>query len=222
MIKIKNIKTVTIPKNYCLVEAIDDSDNLSAGGIDIQLGNTKEGLKYNEGEFSVRRGYLIQLPDKVTYNEAGTPWMNDMRPVLGNVVFFDYLSGKVCEKVICNDKIYYILPYRSLVLHLDPNMDTDTIIMLNGFMLAQQLPKPRESALEIKDEMYEDRFVIKQAGICNRDYINGKIDDESVQEGSRVMTLAKNYPTLEADFQLRLDGEKYVYFKRETVIGILT
>ena len=162
------------------------------------------------------------MPDKITYDEAGTPWKNPVRPPLGNIVYFDYLSGKVCEKVTYENKEYYILPYRSLVLHLDADMDTSTIEMLNGFLLARQISKPKESSLEYKEAFYEDRFDIKKAGVWNVDYIDeGKIDDKSIKEGSKVLTKAKNYPTLEADFQLRLNGEKYVYFQRETVIGIL-
>lgn len=220
MIKLKDLN-IKIPKNYVLVEAIDDADHLSIGEMKIEL-PTVNGDRYSEGEHSVRRGYLIKMPEKISYHESGTPWVNDTRPRVGNITYFDYLSGKVCDKAIFENKIYYILPYRSLILHLDPNMDYNTIEMLNGFVLARQLPKPKESELEYKDEFYEDRFEIKLSGRYNTNYIDeGKFDDESIQEGCKVLTKAKNYPTLESDFQLRLNGEKYVYFQRETVLGVL-
>ena len=51
MVKLTNLK-VSIPKNHVLVEVIDDTGFLTISNTDIQLGNTKDGLKYSEGEFS--------------------------------------------------------------------------------------------------------------------------------------------------------------------------
>ena len=220
MVKLTNLK-VSIPKNHVLVEVIDDTGFLTISNTDIQLGNTKDGLKYSEGEFSTRRGYLITMPNKIDYSESGTPWKNEDRPNVGDIVYFDYLTGKNCTHCEYEGKIYYILPFRSLVLSLNANMDTNTIQMLNGFILADTVLRPRISELEYKDTYYPDRFLIKRIGSPNKEYLDGLIDDEGVKVGDVVLTRFRNYQQLEADYQLRLDGNKYVFFQRKEIIGIL-
>ena len=172
MIKLNNLD-ITIPKNHVLVEVIDDTGFLTVGDVDIKLGNTVNGDKYSEGEFSIRRGYLITMPNKIEYSEAGTPWKNEDRPEIGQIVYFDYLTGKTGTHCSYEGKIYYILPFRSLVLSLNANMDTNTIQMLNGNILAQMVLKPRVSELEYKDTYYPDRFLIKRIGTPNKDYLDG-------------------------------------------------
>jgi hypothetical protein len=222
MIQITDIEKAKIRKNYVLVKIIDDTDKLNIGDVEIKLGKTKDGLDWDAGEHSVRRGYITKLPESVTYDEAGTPWHNPTVPRIGNIVYFGYLEGITCEKVVCDNIIYYVLPYRSLILQLNPNMDTDTTEMLNGFVLAQKLPKTKGSELEIKESFYEDRFEIKVAGVHNTAYKDDNItDDPIITEGSKVITKAKNYPVLEAEYQLRLDGNQYVYFQRKDVMAIL-
>lgn len=225
MILLKTLN-VHIPKNQVLIKVIDDTDHLTVGDINIKLGRTVQGDLYSEGEHSIRKGYLVKLPDRITYNEAGTPWINGILPKIGNIVYFDYLEGKkgAMEGKYCmyDNEIYYIVPFRSLVLHLSPDMDVDTIEMLNGNVLAQKLPKIPSSSLEIKKEYHKDRYVIKKAGKCNENYLEAyKIDDEDIVEGTKVLTRFENYPLLEAQFQNRLNGQSYTYFKRETVVGIL-
>jgi hypothetical protein len=226
MIEIKDINKLRVPKNHVLVKVIDDTSTMSVGDVTIDIARTKDGEKWSEGEHSIRRGYLVKLPERIFYSQAGTPWKNPTRPKIGNIVYFDYLAGKqACNegKLITNNgEIYYILPFLSLILHLNDKMDLDTVEMLNGFILAKKCLKTPVSSLEIKQEYYDDRYIIKRAGECNTDYLDeGKVDDDEIQEGCTVIAKFKNYPKLEADFQLRLDGQSYYYFKRETIIGIL-
>jgi len=221
MIQLSNLD-VKIPKNYVLVEVIDDSQILKTGSLEVKVGKTKDGVKFNEGEHSVRRGYLIKLPDRVTYDEAGIPWKNPVVPKIGNIVYFDYLTGFSCDKAILKNKIYYILPYRSLILQVNPNMNTNTIEMLNGFILAQYIPKTKESDLEVIQKYYRDRYTVKRAGKPNTEYKDENVvDDPLIQEGTKIITQFENYPVLEADYQLHLDGESYIYFQRNAAIGII-
>lgn len=206
---------IDIPKNYCLINSIDDTDELQSGEFKSKIGRTPDGIKYSEGEFSVRRGHLIHLPNRIDYSEQGTPWKNYVRPIVGNIVYFDYLTAKGAD-------IYQgclIMPFRSLILHLNPDMDTNSIEMLNGYLLAHPLPRT-SSNLDIKS-VYEDRFKIKKAGELNLGYLDGSVDDKAIVEGSNVITRFNNICKLEADFQLRLDGSSYVYMQRKDCIGIL-
>lgn len=220
MIKLKNLKGKII-KNFVLVEIINDTDHLTVGSIDVKIGVSPSGEKYAEAEQSVRRGYVVVLPKKIDYSEAGTPFYNSARPDVGDVVYFDYLTGLHCEKATYQGKIYYIIPYYSLILALNSKMDVSTIKMLNGNILAQKVLKERSSKLEIKDTFFEDRFTIKKIGECNYDYMDGSIDDDNIKEGDVVLTKFKNYPELEPAYQLRMDGDSYIYFKRNTIIGVI-
>ena len=220
MIKLKHLN-IKIPKNYVLIEVIDDTDYATIGDLNIQIGKTYLGDKYNEGLYSVRRGYLIAMPNKIDYSEAGTPWINDVRPDIGDVVYFEYLTGKTSTHCEYGGNIYYILPYRSLVLSLNAEMDTNTIQMLNGFIMAKNMLKQRSSELEIKDTYYDDRYEILRIGEPNRDYLDGLIDDDSIKVGDKVITRFKHYQELEPKYQCRLDGNYYIYFQRKEIIGIL-
>jgi len=213
--------TQKIPKNYVLVEPIKDNDKLSIGNLDIKVGRTPDGQVYNEGEQSVRRGYLLKMPNKIDYSEAGTPWVNSDRPNVGDIVYMDYLTAKNCDRYYIDGIECYLMPYRSLVLSLNVNMDTNTIQMLNGFILAKTMLKPRISELEYKDEFYPDRFIVERIGTPNKEYLDGLIDDESIKVGDVVLTRFRNYQYLEGDYQLRLDGSKYIFFQRKEIIGIL-
>lgn len=220
MIKLKNLNGKII-KNFVLVEIINDTDHLTVGNIDVKIGVSPSGEKYAEAEQSVRRGYVITLPKKITYSEAGTPFYNSARPKVGDVVYFDYLTGLNCDHATCEGKIYYILPYYSLILALNSEMDVSTIKMLNGYILAQKLLKERSSELEIKDSFFEDRFTVKKIGECNTEYMDESIDDDNIKEGDVVLTKFKNYPELEPAYQLRMDGNSYIYFKRNTIVGVI-
>lgn len=210
-----------IPKNYVLIEPITDNDKLSIGELDIKVGRTVNGDVYHEGEQSVRRGYLLKMPDKIEYKEAGTPWINSDRPNVGDIVYMDYLSAKTCDRYVVDGIECYILPFRSLVLSLNPQMDITTVQMLNGNILAQIVLKPRISELEYKDTYYPDRFLIKRVGTPNKEYLDGLIDDESIKVGDVVLTRFRNYQYLEGSYQLRLDGSKYIFFQRKEIIAIL-
>jgi len=201
---------IDIPKNYCLINPIKDNDELQSGDFKTKIGNTPDGIKYSGAEFSIRRGYLIQLPNKVEVSESGTPWFNPVRPLEGNIVYFDYLVARDCDTY----KGHYILPYNSLILEVIG----DDVKMLNGYMLCQNLPRTKS---ELDDSVHEDRFIIKKVGECNLDYLDGSIDDERIKEESKVITKFSHYPNIEPAYQWRLDGNSYTYFMRKDVIGIL-
>lgn len=221
MIKLKDLNC-KIPKNFCLIEAIDDSSILSVGKVNITLGNAFDGRKFEEGLNSVRRGYLIKLPTKIDHSEKGCPWFNDTKPIVGNIVYFDYLIGLKCEKATFENKTYYILPIRSLLMQLDSEMVSNTTQMLNGFILAQKLTKAPISKFDVTTKEYDDRYVIKKVGTCNYNYLDSDVlDDDEIVEGSVVLTKYSNYPTLEAKYQNRFDGQEYYYFQRNAVIALI-
>jgi len=201
---------VKIPKNYVLLDPIDDREYLLAGDREIKMSKTVDGEEYSPGLYTIRRGYLTALPNKIDHSNIGTPYINNIRPNIGSIVYLDYLILKDADKY----KGQFIVPYNSLILEVVK----DGVKMLNGYMLSKKLSF--EGTLEAKD--YDDRYEILKAGERNLDYLDKSIDDESIVKGTKVLTRYSNYPVLEPERQLRLDGNAYYYFRRRDVLGVLS
>jgi hypothetical protein len=212
-----DINKVNTYKNNVLIRMVDDNEKIvGKSGLEFWVDTS-----YQKGDYSHKHGVLAKLPTKITYCDKGVPWRNNSRPSVGDEVWYKYNLDDTKDIYQSGDDFYCLVPYRDLVLSHNRKCPESSILMLNGYMLAQKMKMPKENELDITDRDYPDRYIIVYAGEHNREYVNELwIDDNEIDEGCEVMTRFDRYPELEYDLQLRFDGNKYYYFQRKEVVGV--
>jgi hypothetical protein len=153
---------------------------------------------------------VVKLPEKLYFNpedENSMPWDCDMELCEGDLVWTNPIESLNAVSLVCENKVYKLLPYsdlycakRSILIKKTTEWDKDTmlpkdvrwydevVIMLNGYVLCEQVPRPKLSELDITncDTIDKTRGVIAYLGKPNRthkrpeysDFLDLKIGDE--------------------------------------------
>jgi len=139
-------------------------------------------------------GRVYKLPEKLTYTEdgLGMQWDCDMELQVGDLVWFNTIESKNAVEIVCEDKLYKLIPYQDcycakrkqqlwktispleFALHYKGNdpekvlkIELEQVIMLNGYVLCEPTYVQTDSPLAIEDKKEDKtrgiiRFVVSQ------------------------------------------------------------
>jgi hypothetical protein len=130
-------------------------------------------------------GRVVKVPQKLYYNEDdphnSMPWETDMQLEIGMVIFFNFIESLNAHEIEIGTKVIRIIPYQDCYVA----KDKEKVICLNGYVLLEQVPVPKQSKYDLVDHgVYEDRGIVRYFGEPNRAYIEKKYsDDINIKEG---------------------------------------
>jgi len=242
-----------IPQNAVLVEMIHTSEGIkSKGGVILGVCTDEE---YDDettshvADLAEVWARVYKLPDKLYYNKDGTgmPWDCDMELEIGDLVWFNAMESKNAVEIVCEDKLYKLLPYSDIyvakrIIHLSHGIEFDIktqlptnvdyydqkVIMLNGYVLLEPLYLENKSFLAVdkQDDVDPTKGVIRFMGQPNREYIRSEYTDFlNLNVGDEVL-LSPNTPLFYLERKSYLssfdNGKLYWVVQRRRVAMILS
>lgn len=153
-------------------------------------------------------GYVYKCPAKLYYNEEdpeSMPWETEMELLPGDRVWFGLIESANAREILCEGKVYKILPYQDLYVakRSAPRVDMGNgwyrreftkksiqVIPLNGYVLCQTTTLKKMSDLDVvsEDKIDKLRATVRFVGTPNRRYkTKGFADIENLQPGDEVM-----------------------------------
>jgi len=169
---------------------------------------------------------VFRCPQKLYFNpndEKSMNWETDMELEVGDSVFTNPIETLNAVSLVCEGKVYKLLPYHELYCAKRLNM----VIMLNGYVLCLQKNKESLSTLDVTSEskVYEDRGIVTYLGNSNKRY---KTDDHmdfiDLQVGDEVLFDRKYHPFLleRQTYASRFDNENlYWVVPRRRIVAVL-
>jgi hypothetical protein len=149
---------------------------------------------------------LRKVPDKLTFGErdGDIPWETEMELEIGDMVWFNLIESKNAVELSVDKKILRIIPYQDVycakreywVDKWTGKKDTK-VIMLNGFVLLEQVSLPKLSKLDYfsEDKIYTDRGIVRYLGKPNKRYVRPDyVDNIDIKEGDLVFIQAGYTP----------------------------
>jgi len=165
---------------------------------------------------------VVKCPQKLYFDpedEKGMNWETDMALEVGDKVWTNPIESQNATCLICEGKIYKILPYSDLYCAKRWTEITGTsggfnqsgyfydgkVVMLNGFVLCRLKNKESISELDVtsEDKVYKDRGIVTYLGEPNKRYrTDDHIDFIDLKVGDEVLFDKKYAPFL-------LERQKY-------------
>lgn len=203
----EQLESGVIPSNTVMVEMMHSSEGIETNG-GIILGHDLD-VEFDDettshvADLSEVYGKVYKLPDKLYYNKDGTgmPWDCDMELRIGDLVWFNAMESKNAVEIVCEDKLYKLLPYSDVYCvkrriavfnrmirpalsaimseeemeRIKVNLATpkDIVIMLNGYVLLEPLYLENKSFLAVdkQGDVDKTRGIVRFVGKPNREYV---------------------------------------------------
>jgi len=115
-IKLDSIKDYRPLNNHVLILINQVHDEIKLGnGKTLFLDNS-----FEPGAHAQNSGIIVRVPDKFISSEKRnlssdvSDWDTEIEVKPGDKVWFDYLTGIECNKIECEDRLYYSIPYHCL------------------------------------------------------------------------------------------------------------
>jgi len=235
-----------IPQNAVLVEMIHTSEGIkSKGGVILGVCTDEE---YDDettshvADLAEVYAKVYKLPDKLYYNKDGTgmPWDCDMELQIGDLVWFSSMESKNAVEIVCEDKLYKLLPYSDMycVKRQPDAISThgflhtwaweDEVIMLNGYVLLEPLYLENKSFLAVdkQGDIDKTRGIVRFVGKPNREYISAcYVDFPELNLGDEVL-LSPNTPLFYLERKAYLsffdNGKLYWVVQRRRIAMVLS
>ena len=209
----KELDNGIIPQNFILCLIDYDNENLKTKS-GLLIGFNKD-VNYSTGEpddTSSRPADLAEvscivykLPTKLYFDpddhNNSMPWDCDMDLQVGDIVWTNIIEALNAVGMECEGKIYKLLPYQDLYCAKRDN----EVIMLNGYVLCEQIYKESLSVLDVttQDQIDTTTGIVAYLGKQNRRYLNNELSDfEDLKVGDVVLFDKKYKPFL-------LERQKY-------------
>jgi len=204
--------------NSVLVRINEMHDEITYGTLTLKLDTS-----FEVGKHAANKGVVIKVPEKFVYSKTPnintSDWDTDIEAEEGDLVYFDYLSGIECNKVECEDKLYYILPYHTLYILKRKNK----VIPLNGYVLLEPVIK-EEGYKDFKFDREQAKYAtVAYSGSCNKKYRNKQyFDDSAIKAGEKVIYGKVSGLFLEQEEHSSFNGNKrYRIIQRRYLTGII-
>lgn len=218
-----------IPSNTVMVEMIYSCEGMTTkGGVligfntDLEFDDETDSHAANLTEVY---GKVYRCPLKLYYDRKDTlsmPWDCNMDLQVGDTVFFNIIESKNSVEIVCEDKIYKLLPYQDLYC---AKLAKD-IIMLNGYVLLEPIYNKVESrfAINQEGEIDKTRGIVRYIGTPNREYQRKEyIDFVDLQVGDEVL-LSVGTPMFfleRKNFLATLEGDKLFWVVQRRRIAMV-
>lgn len=225
---IGTVKDFLMVGDNVLVEVDEISEVSEKRGVLLFLNTDK-----HNADNTIRSGIVRSLPHRFISRDDfgyGADWVNDIQIELEDQVWFTIVGSAESEKVVLNGKLYYIIPYKELILaKRDASKCCDNrsfesvvedggklfeVVMLNGFCLVQPYMMPSNPHIKLPPKKSKDCFVSFCGEQNTKYYKDAFYDDDRVAVGDDVrITAFRGY--LEDDVHLSFNGtEKYMVVQR--------
>jgi len=191
----------TVPSNYVIVELLREEDQaMSKSGVYMGMHEDdtwEDERETHSADIASVVGRVAKLPSKLTFGDKDNelPWETEVELQIDDLVWFNLIETKNANEITVDGMIYRCIPYRDCyVAKREYWRDKwkgekyTKIIMLNGFVLLEQVKIPRLSDFDLLDHgVYEDRGIVKYFGTPNKSYVNPNyVDALDIKEGDLV------------------------------------
>lgn len=195
----------------CLVEVEVGYDDIVVGDVKLKMSRNAHGMHYDRIAHAARHGKVVRLPlakEIIVPNE----WVTDVEVEVGDDVWFEAFEGLEADKWAWKGKLYYVLPYRSLVVA----KRGDDIIPLNGYVIG-----------DLQDTQGELTVIEKAKRMVNMKILHlgtkvsypGSRYESEHKEGDLVRLDVDYLPELEDKDHMTFGGGMHVYFHRKNIVA---
>jgi hypothetical protein len=208
---------------------LDMSEVFKKGDLWLKVDTSK-----HNADNTMRNGIVRKLPESFVYRgdaNGGADWQNDIQIREGDRVWYSVVGAAESEKIILNEKLHFIIPYKEMTVAkrligaidedraLENVMEEDgklyEIVMLNGYVLVQPKFMEQNRLFKLPPKKSKECTVCF-CGEPNSGYFwKGKFDDDRINVGDsvRVHSLAHKY--LEHGLHKCFNGkEEYMVVQR--------
>ena len=196
----EEFEKAVVPSNHIIVELLREEDQAyTHGGTYLGMhedSTWEEESETHSADIASVVGIARKLPNKLTFGakEGDMPWDCDMVLKEGDMVWFNVIESKNSNEIVVDGTVHRVIPYRDVyVAKRRVGFEWDgkpyyDVIMLNGFVLLEQVPIPSMSELDTLDHgVYNDRGIVRYLGAPNRKYIRKEYTDSlPIKEGDLV------------------------------------
>jgi len=242
----EQLENGVIPSNTVMVEMMHSSEGIKTKGgiilghdLDVEFDDETTSHVADLSEVYAR---AYKLPDKLYYNKDGTgmPWDCDMELRIGDLVWFNAMESKNAVEIVCEGKLYKLLPYQDMYcVRRQPNpmltygfLHTweweDEVVMLNGYVLLEPLYLENKSFLAVdkQGDVDKTRGIVRFVGKPNREYVRPSyVDFPELNLGDEVL-LSPNTPLFYLERKSYLssfdNGKLYWVVQRRRIAMILS
>lgn len=167
-----------------------------------------------------RMSEVVLVPDRLNYSDnpkylGSMPWDTDMMLQPGDIVWHDFMNANNCPVVESDnqpDQEFKILNYFDIYM----SKRVDNYIMLNGYMLLEEVCEKRKYESDLLDPKVDKRFAkVYLAGEPNREY-RANVTDECVDVAPGDV-IVKRKP----EIHLYLESPDHCYFNGDDIYIIL-
>ncbi len=197
-----------VPSNHVIVELLRvEEDAVTHGGIAMGMyedDTWEDEEETHPADIASVVGIVRKVPEYLTFGErdGDMPWETDMELREGDTVWFNMLESKNANEIVVDKKVLRALPYRDIYVskriarYSWDGIPEYEVIMLNGFVLLEQIPIPKMSELDYLDHgVYVDRGKVRYFGKPNKRYTNPMYNDSlPIKEGDTVFIQAGYVP----------------------------
>jgi hypothetical protein len=232
--------------NHVLVEMVQSNDyRKSKGGIIVGL---VERVIDTADDSNIAAdleevwGVVAKVPTQLDFTTMD--WETEMELRVGDQCYFGIIEAHNAIEIVCEDKLYKLLPYSDIyVAKRYPKMTpTDVldeykkgngvyfpskVIVLNGYILAQTINRTKIHELDVvsEDQIDTTKCVIKYIGKPNKSYKNANFVDIPNLKVDDVVMLAPRTPFQYLERKTYLssfNGDNlYIVIPRRKIIMVL-
>jgi co-chaperonin GroES (HSP10) len=178
---------------------------------------------------------IYKLPQKLYYNPDDTnksmSWDTDMELKVGDTVWTNPIDALNAVTLVCEGKLYKFIPYADLIVArrivFENSIPEVWTIMLNGYVLCEQVNKKSLSELDVtsEDKVDPTKGIVAYIGKPNKRYLNDAyVDFLDLKVGDEVL-FDKRYSPILLERQLyasKFDSEKlYVVVPRRKIAMVI-
>lgn len=210
----KELDEGEIPANYVLCEVYYSNENLTTKS-GILIGFNKD-VDYCAGEKDTSSRpadmaevsfKVVKLPERLYFNgedqDKSMPWeVEYMELAEDDIVFTNIIEASNAITLECEGKQYRLLPYQDLYcvkreIWLDKWEGTKQtiVVMLNGYVLTEQMMLEAKSALDVTtaEKIDQTQGKISFIGLRNKQYLNTEYSDIESMEVGDIAIFDKKY-----------------------------
>jgi co-chaperonin GroES (HSP10) len=224
----KQLDEGILPINHVLVEMTHNNDyKATKSGIVIGLPDRST---YDANALGADMqeiwGIVYRTPLKLFFDEKDSDsmdWDCDMEVEKGDVAYFGLIDSANCHEVVCEDRLYKIIPYQELYV----TKRGKDIIPLNGYILCQTVNMKKISELDVlsEDKIDKTKAIVRFVGTPNKRYKTKSYADHlDLQPGDEVLLEPRTpFLFLERKTQFAtFDGDNlYIVVQRKKVAMVI-
>jgi len=229
--------------NHVIVEIPYSTEGATTKG-GILIGFNRD-VNYSEGDDSHPAdlqevwGIVYRCPQKLYYDDNDNDsmqWETEMELQVNDTVFFGIMESANAHEVLCEGRVYKILPYADMYVAKRTLCSETTsrigsklthVIPLNGYVLCQPIPLKKVSELDVtsEDKIDKEKVVVRYVGKPNARYRTKSYHDFQNLQAGDIVLLERNTPFqyLERkDYMATFNGnELYLVVPRRKIVACL-